>query len=140
MKTVASNQVNRVWQRRLLIGLCFILSFEFVLGGGFKFVSGETFFGPSYEEKFVDWGYPGWFRFVVGIGELLGGILLLFPRTRFPGAAGLVIILVGAVLTHIVNQDPLGHSISAPIHLVLTGIVAWATRPSNWRSNQLKTT
>lgn len=120
---------DSLWKRRLLTGLCIFLAVEFLFGGAFKFVSGETFFGPPYEEKFVNWGYPAWFRFVVGIGEMISAVLLLFPRTRFIGAMGLVIILIGAVMTHIVNQHPFSHSISAPIHLVLTGIVAWATRP-----------
>jgi uncharacterized membrane protein YphA (DoxX/SURF4 family) len=118
------------WQRRLLAGLCLFLAVEFILGGAAKFYPGETFFGPSYAEKFVDWGYPAWFRFVVGSGELVAAALLAIPRTRFHGAALLVVILTGAVITHIANQDPLSQSTSAPVHLVIVAIVAWVTRSS----------
>jgi uncharacterized membrane protein YphA (DoxX/SURF4 family) len=124
-----TERLTRTWQRRLLLGLCLVLAVEFVLGGAAKFYPGETFFGPSYAVKFVDWGYPAWFRFVVGTGELLSAALLFVPRTRFVGAGILVVILTGAVITHIANQDPLAQSISAPVHLALVAVVAWVTRP-----------
>jgi uncharacterized membrane protein YphA (DoxX/SURF4 family) len=124
-----TQRLTRSWRRRLLLGVCLVLAVEFVLGGAAKFYPGETFFGPSYAVKFVGWGYPAWFRFVVGSGELLSAALLFFPRTRFLGAAILVVILTGAVITHIANQDPLSQSASAPVHLVLVAVVAWLTRP-----------
>lgn len=120
------------WQQRLLIGLCCILALSFTVGAVTKFYPGETFFGPAYSEKFEDWGYPSWFRFVVGSGELLGAVLLLLPRLRFLGATALVVILVGAVLTHIANQNPLGESVAAPVCLALVGGAAWASRPESW--------
>jgi hypothetical protein len=46
---------------------------------------GRRVFGPSYAVKFVGWGYPAWFRFVVGAGKLLSAALLFVPRTRFVG-------------------------------------------------------
>ncbi|HMG42681.1 MAG TPA: DoxX family protein [Acidimicrobiales bacterium] len=121
-------------KQRLLTGLCWFMAIEFVIGGAAKFLPGETMFGPEYSERFVDWGYPTWFRFVVGAGEVLAAVLLTQPRRRFLGAGILVVILGGAVLTHVLNQDPLSESVSAPVHLVLAGIVAWATRPADWRT------
>jgi uncharacterized membrane protein YphA (DoxX/SURF4 family) len=122
------------WQRRLLTGLCWFLALEFAVGAATKFYPGETFFGPPYSVKFVDWGYPSWFRFVVGAGELLAAVLLVIPRRRFRfmGAATLVVILVGATITHIANQDPLAERISAPVHLAITAALAWASRPADW--------
>jgi uncharacterized membrane protein YphA (DoxX/SURF4 family) len=124
-----TQRLTRSWQRRLLLGLCLVLAVEFVAGGAAKFYPGETFFGPSYAVKFVDWGYPAWFRFVVGTGEIVSAALLFVPRTRFVGAAILLVILTGAVITHIANQDPLSQSTSAPVHLALVAVVAWLTRP-----------
>jgi uncharacterized membrane protein YphA (DoxX/SURF4 family) len=127
--------MNPLWKRRLLTGLCWLLAVEFTVGAATKFYPGETFFGPPYSVKFVDWGYPSWFRFVVGAGELLAAALLVIPqrRSRFMGAATLVVILAGAVITHIANQDPLAESASAPVHLAITGALAWASRPADWR-------
>jgi uncharacterized membrane protein YphA (DoxX/SURF4 family) len=114
---------------RLLAGVTWYLTVSFIVGGLVKFAPGETFFGSPYSERFVDWGYPGWFRFLVGAGEIVGGLLLISRRGRFAGASLLVAILVGAVLTHIANQDPLSESVSAPVHLVLAAGVAWTARP-----------
>jgi uncharacterized membrane protein YphA (DoxX/SURF4 family) len=123
------------WRPRLLTGLYWFLALEFAVGAATKFYPGATFFGPPYSVKFVDWGYPSWFRFIVGAGELLAAVLLVIPerRFRFMGAATLVVILVGAVITHIANQDPLAESISAPVHLAITAALAWTSRPANWR-------
>jgi uncharacterized membrane protein YphA (DoxX/SURF4 family) len=96
-----------------------------------KFAPGGTFAGEPYSQKFVEWGYPSWFRFVVGSGEIVGALLLLVPRRRFLGAALLGVILVGAVLTHILNQDPLSQAAMAPTCLALVSIVAWTTRPAD---------
>ena len=117
------------WQRRAFTGLCWLLALSFIAGGVAKFVPDGTFSGTPYSERFADWGYPSWFRFVVGSGEIVGAALLLVPRRRFLGAVLLGVILIGAVLTHIVNQDPLSESVMAPICLALVGIVAYASRP-----------
>jgi uncharacterized membrane protein YphA (DoxX/SURF4 family) len=114
---------RRTWQRRALTGLCWLLAISFIAGAVAKFAPG----GP-YAEKFAEWGYPSWFRFVVGSGELVGAVLLLVPRRRFLGAALLGVILVGAIVTHIVNQDPLSEAVMAPTCLALVSIVALASR------------
>lgn len=75
-------------------------------------------------------GHPSWFRFLVGTGELVGAALLLFPRWRFHGAGLLLVILIGAVVTHGVSHAPIEESISAPTHLVLAAVIAWVCWPA----------
>lgn len=118
------------WRRRLFTGLLVWMVFSFTVGALTKYYWGETFFGPSYEVKFEDWGYPSWFRFLVGTGELVGAALLIGRRRRFPGALLLAVITAGATVTHLANPDPIGQEISAPLHLVLSLIVAWVARPT----------
>ena len=74
-----------------------------LLAAGFIFVFGGPKVMPGEETiaNFVRWGYPPWFVTVTGAIEVLGGILLLIPKTRFYGAALLVATMVGAILTHI---------------------------------------
>jgi uncharacterized membrane protein YphA (DoxX/SURF4 family) len=132
-EAVMNEHSSNLGQQRLITALSWLLAVSFVVGAVTKFRPGESFFGPPYSEKFFDWGYPAWFRFVVGSGEFLGAVLLIVPRRRFLGAALLVVILVGAVGTHIANQDRLAKSAAAPVVLALTGIAAWATRPRDWR-------
>ena len=128
--------MSAMWKRRLLSGFCWILSVEFLLGAFTKFQSGPGLFGEDYAVKFTDWGYPSWFRFLVGTGELFAAILLLVPRRafRFIAAATLVVILTGAVITHIANQDPISEGISAPLHLAISAVLAWVFRPWRWRA------
>lgn len=80
-------------------------------------------------EAFHAWGYPAWFRYVVGAGEILGAILLLFPHKnmlgaplRFWGAVDLVVIMVGAVGTHIVHAEYLGTLLPFGLIALLAGI------------------
>jgi uncharacterized membrane protein YphA (DoxX/SURF4 family) len=113
--------------------LAWVLAASFFAGFVTKFMPGETFFGPAYSVKFVGWGYPSWFRFVVGLGELIGGILLIIPRYRFVGCLLLGVILQGAIVTHVVNANPLGESIAAPMTLLLVVIVAVASSPIRMR-------
>jgi uncharacterized membrane protein YphA (DoxX/SURF4 family) len=113
--------------------LAWVLAASFFAGFVTKFMPGETFFGPAYSVKFVGWGYPSWFRFVVGLGELIGGILLIIPRHRFIGCLLLGVILEGAIITHVVNANPIGESIAAPVTLFLVVIVALASSPIRMR-------
>jgi uncharacterized membrane protein YphA (DoxX/SURF4 family) len=113
--------------------LAWVLAASFLAGFVTKFMPGETFFGPPYSVKFVGWGYPSWFRFVVGLGELTGAIMLLIPRYRFVGCLLLGVILEGAIVTHVVNANPIGESIAAPVTFLLVVIVAVASSPIRLR-------
>jgi uncharacterized membrane protein YphA (DoxX/SURF4 family) len=129
----AGVKLTHRWRPRLLTGLCWFIAFELFLFAPFKFYPGGVFGYPSYAVKFVNWGYPAWFAYVVGAAEIVAAILLLLPRRRFLGAVVFAFILTGAVATHIINHDSLADSVSAPVHLILAGIVALATWPADWR-------
>lgn len=126
---------TRVWPTRLMTGLYWFLALEFALGAVTKFWPGETFVGPAYSKTFVEWGYPSWMPLVVGALEGLSAILLVIPsrRARFLGATTLMFVLTGAVTTHIINHHELIASWAAPTHLVITGIIALANWPADWR-------
>jgi len=118
---------------RIITVLCWLLAVSFVLGGGAKFLPVGIGDWPPYSERFVDWGYPSWFRFLVGGIELVAAVLLVMPRFRLVAAGLLLPVLYGAVVTHIINSDPVGDSIAAPVVLVLVAIIAWVSAPWDWR-------
>ena len=45
----------------------------------------------AHVRHFVTWGYPDWFRLVVGAIEVTSAVLLLVPRLAFFGAMGIAV-------------------------------------------------
>ena len=62
----------------------------------------------------------GWLMPLVGLAEIIGGLLIIIPRTRALGALIIFPVMVGIFLTNIV-QDKSG----LPIALILGSILAW---------------
>lgn len=61
-----------------------------------------------------------WLIPLIGITEIVGGLLIIIPRTRALGALIIFPVMVGIFLTHIV-QDTRG----LPVALVLGAILVW---------------
>jgi uncharacterized membrane protein YphA (DoxX/SURF4 family) len=62
----------------------------------------------------------GWLMPLVAVAEIVGGLLFMIPRFRPLGAIVIFPVIVGILLTHIVNA-PSG----LPIALVLLAINVW---------------
>jgi uncharacterized membrane protein YphA (DoxX/SURF4 family) len=58
-----------------------------------------------------------WLLPLVGIFEIIGGILFILPKTRALGAIVIFPIMVGILLTHIVNA-PLGLPIAVALFII----------------------
>ncbi len=104
-----------LWVLQALLALAFVGA-----------ASGKLLGKPEMVALFEAVGVGQWFRYVTGLMELAGALLIVVPRTKFFGAALLSVVMVGAVLTHlfILHNAP-----TAPaVLLVLAGIVAWARR------------
>jgi uncharacterized membrane protein YphA (DoxX/SURF4 family) len=125
-------------RKLMLTGLCWFLAAELLVLAPLKFYPRGIRSWPSYPAKFRDWGFPSWMSFVVGAGEINAGVMFLLPQRRFLGAVVMIIILVGAMVTHQINHDKLSDSISAPIHFLLVTVVALATWPADWTTVALK--
>ncbi|RZK48541.1 MAG: DoxX family membrane protein [Pedobacter sp.] len=70
---------------------------------------------PELIKDFNAIGEISWLMGLIGSAELIGGILLLFPRTRALGILVLFPVMVGVLLTHI-YVDP---------STLLTAVVIW---------------
>ena len=113
-----------------------LLAALFIFAGGMKLVLPlEALKGPV--------ALPGWFIRFIGVAELLGGIGLILPallRIR-PGltplaAAGLVVIMIGAIAVTLIGGDPIAAGISLVVGL-LAAFVAygrWRLAPRQERS------
>ncbi|ELM3722002.1 DoxX family protein [Edwardsiella piscicida] len=57
--------------------------------------------GLAFEQAaFARWGYPQWFMYAVGAAETLGALGLL-SRLRRWAAGGLLLLMLGALQTHL---------------------------------------
>jgi len=104
-----------LWCVQVLLALAF-------LGAGSQKVMGA----PVMVALFKAIGIGQWFRYVTGICELTGAVLLVVPKTRSIGAALLAAVMVGAITAHlfVLHTPP-----TAPvILLLLTSFVLWGRR------------
>jgi putative oxidoreductase len=88
--------------------------------------SGKLLGKPEMVGLFETIGIGQWFRYLTGLLEAAGAVLILVPRTKAYGATLLGAVMAGAVLTHlfILHNAP-----TAPaLLLILAGVVAWARR------------
>ena len=65
-----------------------------------------------WTKAFQKWGYPVWFRYLIGLLELGGALLLIIPKTRHFGGILLAIIMIGALITRLVNGTSTGDALS----------------------------
>ena len=109
-------------QRRIVWGVRILLALAFGAAGLAKLAG-----VPQMVQVFEAIGFGQWFRYLTGVVEVGGALLLLVPATGFLGGLLLAVTMVFAVATHLV----LIGGTPAPA-LVLTGLsafVAWRLRP-----------
>ena len=95
------------------------------LRSGWLKVTGNIFWVRDFQR----WGYPDWFRIVVGIAELTSMVLLLVPRFAGYGASLFVVVMLGAIYTHATHNE----SSRLPFNLFLLAlslIIAFTRRPN----------
>ena len=95
------------------------------LRSGWLKVTGNIF----WVRDFHRWGYPDWFRMVVGITELTSLALLLITRFASYGASLFAVVMLGAIFTHYTHNE-----ISRlPFNLLLLAlslVIVFVRRPS----------
>lgn len=99
----------------LSIGLRALLTLAFVGAGGAK-LAGVEMMVETYETI----GVGQWFRYLTGIIEIVGVVLLWLPKRQVVGAALLGATMVGAVLAHLLILGP------SAVPAVVLGLIATA--------------
>jgi uncharacterized membrane protein YphA (DoxX/SURF4 family) len=79
---------------------------------------GKMAHDAEMREFFMQSGYPVWFLYFTMTAETIGSVGLLIRKTRILAAAGLTVIMTGAILTHLHNGDPFSDSLEA-LHLLV---------------------
>ena len=110
-------------KNKILFVLCLLTGLMFMNAGLDKFFHYMPI-PKDMPEKMVKAGMAfmeiGWLMQLVGAAEVLGGLLLMIPRTRALGAIVILPVLIGILLANI-SMAPSG----LPIVLVLIAIIAW---------------
>ena len=123
--TVASGRTEKlaaVKRGAVFVGRI-LLAAVFLVAAAMKLVAIE-FEVHSFEH----FGYAPWFMYVIGAMELAGGLMLLAPSLAAVGAIGMMPIMVGAAVSHIVAGDSITATLPAIVVLGLLGWFAYVRR------------
>ena len=105
-----------VWAVRILLALAFGAA-------GLAKLAGL----PQMVQVFDAIGFGQWFRYLTGVVEIVGAVLLLVPAAGFFGGLLLAATMVCAVATHLVLIG--GNPAPAVVLGALAAFVAWRLRP-----------
>ena len=104
--------------------LALFLAWVFVRQGFAKF--SDT---SGWAQAFRLWHFPVWFRILIGVLETGAAMLLLTRRTALAGAIIIIVVMLGAMGTHIYWGRP-DQVTSEVLPLFLSTIVALGRRKS----------
>jgi uncharacterized membrane protein YphA (DoxX/SURF4 family) len=110
-------------KNKILFVLCFLFGLMFINAGLNKFFNYMPPPADMPEETmkmFTALMQISWLMPLVGIVEIIGGILIIWPRTRALGAIIILPVMVGILLTNIFVAPE-----GLPIALVLFAILLW---------------
>ena len=123
--TMDNSDIKRNLQGGAINVLIVILCLGMVGSGMIKIMS-----LPSVVVVFENWGFPPWFRYGVGIWELVIGIAIFIPKTRKIALMALMMEMLGALTVHLVYGEY--YDGRGPIMvLALTGLLWWLEFKSN---------
>jgi uncharacterized membrane protein YphA (DoxX/SURF4 family) len=83
----------------------------------------------GWARAFRVWHFPVWFRVLIGVAEVTAAVLLLARRTALAGAIIIIVVMLGAMGTHIYWGRP-NHVTSEVLPLFLATMVAIGRRRS----------
>ncbi len=89
-----------------------LLSLSFVFAGYQKIPP-----GTGMIKRFEAWGYTADFALLVGVLEVLAGVLVLMPRLASYGGLLIVILMSGAIFTHL--STGVGSAVFATLYLIM---------------------
>ena len=98
--------------------ICLFLVYVFLKAGIQKFSNTS-----GWARAFHFWGYPVWFRVLVGIVETSAALLLLYKRSAALGALLIVAVMLGGMATHIIIQHRPGQITNEVFPLLLATII-----------------
>jgi uncharacterized membrane protein YphA (DoxX/SURF4 family) len=124
------NRGLRIAAEVFLWALALMLIMVFARAGWNKFDASS-----GWAKAFAFWGYPVWFRVLIGVLEIVAVVLLVWPRTAAYGAAIIILVMAGGMGTHVFVEHRPSRVTSELLHFVFASIVLagrWRTRITPW--------
>lgn len=106
--------------------LCLSAGYAILIAG-----VGKAFSMQAMTDFFTQSGYSVAFLKFIMVAEIIGGAALLTPWAALPATIGISVDMMGAVITHVHNGDPLNDSTGAIAMLIRLAAIAvvWSLRP-----------
>jgi uncharacterized membrane protein YphA (DoxX/SURF4 family) len=120
---MTSSTFSSPTQRRIVWGVRILLALAFGAAGTAKLAG-----APQMVQVFEAIGFGQWFRYVTGVVEVGGAVLLLVPATGFLGGLLMAVTMVFGVATHLVLIG--GNPVPAIVLALLSAFVTWRLRPA----------
>lgn len=102
------------------------------LGAGIMKLTGAE----EAKQGFESWGYPIFFMYVIGLCEVAGAIGLWLRRFSYAAKVCIVILMAGAVLTHLLHRE-FQDSLGAIVLLILTAVTLMLHRKERDTNDEL---
>lgn len=108
--------------------LAIVIAFVYLPAGAFKLMSAAEML-----DTFTRFGYPLWFMYFIGVCEILGSLGVLigpFINAKLPrlAAAGLMVIMIGAIVSHLIFDPPTAALMPAFMIAVLSTFIYVETK------------
>jgi len=116
--------------RHLKIGTVLLWVVQILAAFAFLMVGFGKFTNAFWLKAFPRWGYSDGFRMLIGVLEIIGGLLIAVPRTTLYAAILLGTIMIGAAATLVLNHEKLFPPLFWLVVLSLLGV---ARRRQAWR-------
>ena len=81
----------------------------------------------GWARAFRTWHFPVWFRILIGVLETGAGLLVLWRRTASVGAVTIMVVMLGAMATHVYSGRP-GQITSEVLPLFVATMLALGRR------------
>ncbi|CAN5353966.1 hypothetical protein BH20ACI2_BH20ACI2_24760 [soil metagenome] len=102
---------------------------QVLIAGLFLMMGSQKLMGEAeMTANFVKWGMPGFMLYVIGTLEVLGAIGLFIPRLAGIAATGLILLMVGALFTHLIHGE-YGMALMPVAVMAMLAVVAYLRNP-----------
>jgi putative oxidoreductase len=110
-----------------IVKIAAVWTLQIAFGALCVLVGAGKFGNPDWVRRFAQWGYPAGFYMVVGALEVVGGLFILVPRVTSYGALLIVVLMLGAIATHLTHGE-MPRVVSPIAFLLIAAAVGWLRR------------